>query len=63
MISHTYPDGKEKPIAYTSLKLTKAEKNYARKELCPDSKRGAGYSLWGPKVQAVSVGKEIQVTY
>ena len=58
VISHTYPDGKEKPIAYASRKLTKAEK-----EPCPDSKRGAGYSLWGPKVQAVSVRKEIQVTY
>ena len=30
VLSHTLPDGKEKPTTYTSHKLTKSEKNYAQ---------------------------------
>ena len=54
VISHVFPDGQERPIAFSSRTLSKTEKNYGQIE-----KRGPLSDLWDPEIPPIFVWSQI----
>ena len=54
VIFHTFPGGKEKPVAYALHKLTAAE-------LCTNTERGTGNSVWDAEFRQYLLGHRFQL--
>ena len=59
VISHIMPDQSEKPIAFASRTLTKAERNYSQL----DGQRSTVHYLWSKEIPSVLVWQKVHVSY